>query len=129
VLSHALDQIAGMDHFPALAGEGTQEPLVQVTRAIAEPVPRAQVVRTQVTSEELFVEEYARLVRDTGAGAVATFTGVVRDHDQGRSVRSLHYEGHPSANDVLATVVADIAERCRGVRAMAAGHRLGSLDI
>lgn len=131
VLEHAVDQIAGGDHVRATEAQVTT-PMSAPTTApsgSAEHAVRARVVRTQVTEAELSVEEYAQSVRDAGAGAVATFTGVVRNHDGGRSVHSLHYEGHPSADDVLATAVADVAERSAGVRAVAAGHRLGSLDI
>jgi molybdopterin synthase catalytic subunit len=44
-------------------------------------------------------------------------------------VRDLVYEGHPSAADVLARVVAEVAGRRDGVRAVAVSHRLGALAI
>ncbi len=57
-----------------------------------------------------------------------TFAGVVRDHDRGRTVTALHYEGHPDAGRVLAEVVAEALER-PGVLAAAARHRVGDLAI
>ncbi|WP_019815775.1 molybdenum cofactor biosynthesis protein MoaE, partial [Saccharomonospora saliphila] len=57
------------------------------------------------------------------------FGGVVRDHDGGRAVTALYYEGHPSAADVLARVVAEVAGRHGQVRAVAVSHRLGALEI
>jgi len=56
---------------------------------------------------------------------------VVRDHDHGQAVRELEYVGHPSAADVVAEVVADLARRHgpSGVRAIAASHRIGTLAI
>lgn len=131
VLEHSLDQIAGQDH--SGSGGATHGASAEVSPADPVPAgdasPSARVVRTRVTDAELSVDEYAQLVRDAGAGAVATFSGVVRNHDAGRGVRSLYYEGHPSADEVLATVVGDVAGRYAGVRAAAAAHRLGPLEI
>lgn len=113
ILDHAVDQLAGVDH----------------PRAAAVQANAVRVARVAVTEETLSVDEHARLVDDAAAGAVVTFGGVVRDHDGGRSVRNLAYEGHPSANDVLAEVVADLSARWTGVRAVAVSHRLGALEI
>ncbi len=88
-----------------------------------------RVARVAVVDEPLSVEEHARLVDDAAAGAVVTFGGVVRDHDGGRSVERLAYEGHPSASEVLAEVVADLSAKWTGVRAVAVSHRLGALAI
>jgi molybdopterin synthase catalytic subunit len=96
------------------------------TGAAAAPV---RIVLMQVTDSPLSVEKHARLVDDAAAGAVVTFGGVVRDHDEGRSVRTLFYEGHPSAGDVLTGVVAELTAKWTGVRAVAVSHRLGALEI
>ncbi|PXY20186.1 molybdenum cofactor biosynthesis protein MoaE [Prauserella flavalba] len=122
VLDHAVDQIAGGDH--PRHGAGHAEPAQD-----AEGGAHARVALAQVTETELSVEEHAQLVRDAGAGAVVTFGGVVRDHDDGRSVTSLYYEGHPSAGDVLARVVSEVAAHRAGLRAVAVSHRLGALEI
>jgi len=112
VLDHAVDQLAGGDH-PRPAAEA----------------PSARVVRAEVTERPLSVEEHAALVDDQAAGAVVTFSGVVRDHDGGKGVKDLYYEGHPSAGEVLARVVEVVAARRAGVRAVAVSHRLGALGI
>ncbi|UOZ08137.1 molybdenum cofactor biosynthesis protein MoaE [Amycolatopsis sp. WQ 127309] len=112
ILDHAVDQLAGGDH-PRAVPTG---PAVRVARAL-------------VTAEPLSVEEHARLVEDDAAGAVVTFAGVVRDHDGGKGVRDLTYEGHPSASQVIADVVADLSARWTGVRAVAVSHRIGPLTI
>ena len=44
-------------------------------------------------------------------------------------VTALDYEGHPSAQDVIAAVAADIAARHSGLRALAVSHRVGPLAI
>ncbi|MEV5715682.1 molybdenum cofactor biosynthesis protein MoaE [Amycolatopsis mediterranei] len=127
ILEHALDQLAGGDHpRPAAAAPAV------TTGGSATRTPRKLVVRVAralVTEETLSVEEHARLVEDDAAGAVVTFAGVVRDHDGGKGVRDLTYEGHPSAGQVIADVVADLSARWTGVRAVAVSHRLGALTI
>ncbi|WP_342762286.1 molybdenum cofactor biosynthesis protein MoaE [Kineococcus rhizosphaerae] len=90
--------------------------------------PARRVVRTAVSGEPLDVAEHADLVGAAAAGAVVTFAGVVRDHDHGRAVRELEYVGHPSAPDVLAAVVAEVAAGL-DVDAVAVSHRLGHLVI
>ena len=89
----------------------------------------ARVLRATVTEELLDVSEHAALVDDAAAGAVVTFAGVVRDHDHGRSVTALDYEGHPSAAAVVEKVAADVAAAFPGVRALAVTHRVGALGI
>ena len=43
------------------------------------------------------------------AGAIVGFAGVVRDHDGGRTVTRLEYSAHPTAQQTLAEVAAEIA--------------------
>ncbi|WP_199441152.1 molybdenum cofactor biosynthesis protein MoaE [Umezawaea beigongshangensis] len=120
VLDHAVDQLRGGDHAPAQPHRHSHG---------AVHTGPAAVLRATVTEEPLSVEEHAALVDDAGAGAVVTFAGVVRDHDGGRSVRELEYQAHPSAADVVADVVAELATRHSGVRAVAVTHRVGPLGI
>lgn len=87
------------------------------------------VLRAAVGTEPLDVAEHAALVDGPSSGAVVTFAGVVRDHDHGRGVVALDYEGHPSAGDVITRVAADVAARNRGVTALAVSHRIGPLAI
>ena len=63
------------------------------------------------------------------AGAIVGFDGMVRDHDGGRGGVGLEYSAHPSAAQVLAEVVTEVAEQSTGVRAVAASHRVGVLHI
>jgi molybdenum cofactor synthesis domain-containing protein len=122
VLDHAVDQLAGGDHpRPAAAGSGTAP--------VASTVVPPRIALARVTEQPLSVEAHAELVDDQAAGAVVSFGGVVRDHDDGKAVRTLYYEGHPSAGEVLAHVVAEVAGRRHGLRAVAVSHRLGALEI
>ncbi|WFE24404.1 molybdenum cofactor biosynthesis protein MoaE [Solwaraspora sp. WMMD937] len=81
-----------------------------------------------VTSQPLDLAAHEAAVADPRAGAVVSFQGVVRDHDHGRSVLSLEYEGHPSAEDVLREVADEVAAD-PAVHAVAVSHRLGPLAI
>jgi molybdopterin synthase catalytic subunit len=82
----------------------------------------------ELRHEELSVDEALSAVKDPAAGGIALFTGVVRDHDQDRGVLRLSYSAHPSAAAELRRVAEKIAARF-DVRALAAVHRLGELDV
>jgi molybdopterin synthase catalytic subunit len=82
----------------------------------------------EVVDRPLDVGAMEALVADERAGAVVTFSGNVRDHDHGRDVVTLTYEGHPSAEAVLKDVAAEIAERF-DVISLAVAHRVGALAI
>jgi len=86
------------------------------------------VVRTDVTAAQLSVAEHESAVAHPAAGAVVSFAGVVRDHDDGRGVIRLSYEAHPSAAAVLAEVAADVAKD-PAVHALAVSHRVGELAV
>lgn len=87
------------------------------------------VVRAAMTERPISLAEHEELVGHQSAGAVVGFVGVIRDHDGGRRVVRLEYSAHPSAEQVIADVVADVAEQASGVRAVAASHRIGALRI
>ncbi|MGZ8801342.1 MAG: molybdenum cofactor biosynthesis protein MoaE [Mycobacterium sp.] len=87
------------------------------------------VVRAALTDRPIDSTEHEALVSTDAAGAVVVFAGVVRDHDGGRTVTRLDYSAHPSAEETLADVVAEIAADCTGVRAIAVSHRVGTLHI
>jgi molybdenum cofactor synthesis domain-containing protein len=130
VLDHTVDQLRGGDHPRPAAVPDERPAAVSNERPAAVPdEPRASVLRAVVTDAPIEVAAHAELVEHAAAGAVVTFAGVVRDHDGGRGVTSLDYEGHPSAQDVIAAVAADIAARHRGLRALAVSHRVGPLSI
>jgi molybdopterin synthase catalytic subunit len=82
----------------------------------------------RVLDEPLSVAEHEQAVADRGAGAVVSFSGVVRDVDGGRSVTELEYVGHPSAEQVISELAAEFAARPE-VRAVAVSHRVGLLGI
>ncbi len=87
-----------------------------------------KVALAAVTDAVLDLAAHHTAVQDAAAGATVTFAGVVRDHDDGRSVTQLEYQVHPSAAAVVAEVAADIASH-PGVIAVAVTHRYGLLGV
>jgi molybdopterin synthase catalytic subunit len=79
-------------------------------------------------TEPLSLDEVRAAVSDPGAGAIALFVGTVRDHDHGRAVSELSYTAHPSGAEQLRLCAEKVAARF-DVRALAAVHRTGDLDI
>ncbi len=86
------------------------------------------VVLAEVLDTPLDRAAHERAVAERRAGAVVSFQGVVRDHDHGRGVTLLEYEGHPSAEKVLREVADEIAAD-PDVYAVAVSHRIGTLAI
>jgi molybdopterin synthase catalytic subunit len=87
------------------------------------------VLRAELTDQPIELASHEALVAHEAAGAVVAFAGVVRDHDGGRGVTRLEYSAHPTAQQTLADVAAEIAADSQGVRAIAVSHRIGALDI
>lgn len=87
-----------------------------------------RVAYAAVTTEEVSVPRMASLVQDPRCGAVVTFDGVVRDHDEGRGVLRLDYSAHPTAQQVIEEVAREIAERYVDVL-VAVAHRHGPLTV
>ena len=88
-----------------------------------------RVLRAEVTEAPISLSEHESLVGGAESGAVVGFAGVVRNHDGGRTVMRLEYSAHPSAQQTLFEVLAELAAASPGVRAVAASHRIGSLEI
>jgi molybdopterin synthase catalytic subunit len=90
---------------------------------------RAAILRAALTEHAISLTEHEDLVGNEAAGAVVGFAGIVRNHDGGREVLRLEYSAHPAAEQTLAEVLAEVAAASCGVRAVAASHRIGSLEI
>ena len=94
-----------------------------------------EVVHAVLSAEPISVDQAIAAVESDTAGAVVSFSGVVRNHDGGKAVQRLSYSAHPTAHQVMADVVARlVAEQAGGgsatqpVRIWAA-HRIGMLEI
>lgn len=85
--------------------------------------------RFRVTAERLDVNAVAAAVSAPDCGAVATFIGLVRDHNAGRRVRWLDYEAYePLAMKAFAQIDEEARDRWSSVR-LAIHHRIGRLAI
>lgn len=91
-------------------------------------VPMAEIAFARVSAAEISLEECVAAVGGDENGAIVSFSGVVRNHDDGRSVLSLNYEAHPSAGEVIGTVAAAIGAEFPNVR-VAVEHRVGALRV
>ncbi|MEW6320391.1 MAG: molybdenum cofactor biosynthesis protein MoaE [Acidobacteriota bacterium] len=84
---------------------------------------------TAVTTMPLSAEGLVAAVSSRGAGAVASFVGLVRDRNQGRQVTHLVYEAYePLAEKALARICEEAAARWPKT-VLAIHHRVGRLDI
>ncbi|WP_409436497.1 molybdenum cofactor biosynthesis protein MoaE [Mycobacterium sp. SMC-14] len=88
-----------------------------------------KVLRAAITEQPIVLSEHEELVGHRAAGAIVGFVGMIRDHDHGQQVTRLEYSAHPTAQQVMAEVLAEVAEQAVGVRALAASHRIGVLHI
>lgn len=98
---------------PPVSGGAIEEPgrLFKITDAVLDP------------------REVERVVASGDAGAIVTFTGVVRNHGRGRAVSALEYEAYaPAAEKMLAQVGEEIREKW-GLERVAIVHRTGLLPV
>jgi molybdopterin synthase catalytic subunit len=89
---------------------------------------RAVVRLVGISEQPLVADQHEAAVDHPRAGAQAVFCGIVRDHDHGRSVVELEYQGHPSAGSVLVEIAERIAAE-PGVLGLAVSHRVGTLAV
>jgi molybdopterin synthase catalytic subunit len=79
--------------------------------------------------EELSVDAVVRVVKHSGAGAVVTFLGAVREQNDGHPVTLLEYEAYASMAVAEMRRIKDELEReTPGVR-VAVHHRVGALGV
>lgn len=83
----------------------------------------------RLTTDELGLDPVVRAVSHAGAGAVATFVGLVRDLNDGRAVTLLEYEAYEAmARAEMARIRQELEQELPGVR-VAVHHRLGALRV
>ncbi|MHA7305001.1 molybdenum cofactor biosynthesis protein MoaE [Arthrobacter sp. TMN-49] len=92
-----------------------------------------EVVAALLSADAISVDAAIAAVESDTAGAVVSFSGVVRNHDGGKDVVRLSYSAHPLALGVLNGVVTSLAQSTADpdghpVRIWVA-HRVGALEI
>ena len=81
-----------------------------------------------VTDKVISAAHLATLVQSKKSGAVVTFSGDVRNHDGDKDVSALTYEIHPSAQDVLKSIVSEVSARF-AINDVSVAHRYGDIAI
>ena len=85
--------------------------------------------RIDLRDTPLSLDEVVAHVSRPGAGGIATFVGVVRDHSDGRAVTRLDYSAYDAMAKREMTKIADeIEKEIEGVR-VSAIHRVGALAV
>ena len=87
-----------------------------------------ELVYAVVTDAPVHIQELSKLVANPHSGAVVTFCGDVRDHDDGKEVASLLYEIHPSAPEQIKLITQSIMGRFE-IEKVAVAHRYGNIAI
>jgi molybdopterin converting factor subunit 1 len=83
----------------------------------------------ELTADPLDARRLEAAVAHKGAGAICTFTGIVRDNSRGSSVTHLEYEAYAEmATAEMRKIADEIAERWPDAR-VAMAHRTGRLEI
>lgn len=85
-------------------------------------------IATGITDEPLDTGALIDSARRDTCGAVASFVGVVRNHDGGESVDAIEYSSHPSSQQILRDIAVEFKDR-PGVHRIVAWHRVGRLGI
>lgn len=100
-----------------------------VQRTDVDPVEPASAIITELTEDPLDPRQSEGLVAFAGAGAICTFSGVVRDNTDGIPATHLDYEAYVEmAKLELDRIGREIVRRWPGARASIV-HRLGTLQL
>lgn len=111
-----------------MATEGASAEGASGERMSGEGASGGGVIFARITDRAIDADECARAVGSDTAGALVTFVGIVRNHDDGRGVLSLHYEAHPGAGELIATIAGEAADAFDAVT-IAVVHRTGDLVV
>ena len=85
-------------------------------------------IATGITEDALDAAALINSARRDTCGAVASFIGVVRNHDGGECVDAIEYSSQPSSTQILREIVSEMRDR-PGVHCIVAWHRVGRLEI
>ena len=82
-----------------------------------------------LTQSPISLEKFFSFSPSPASGALATFAGMVRNHDHGSRVRKLYYECYPSmANKMMESLTIEAKERWP-IDEIHLLHRVGELQI
>ena len=82
-----------------------------------------------LTHEPIRLQDFFSVMPNESSGALASFVGIVRNHDHGRAVKKLFYESYFSMADKMIGKIVEESRKEWGVEQVRAAHRVGSLEI
>jgi len=82
-----------------------------------------------IRPDQFTVAEIEALVADPGNGAICSFSGIVRDQSQGRSVTALEYEAYVPMAEKLMREIADQIAHEFPINRLAMVHRVGRMNV
>ena len=88
----------------------------------------AKLIRVQ-TENFNQQQEYDRLRSDSSTGAIVTFTGLVRDINQGESITALTLEHYPAMTEKALAEIVDKAKQRWSMIDCTVIHRVGELKL
>lgn len=98
-------------------------------RKIGKSTRNSQISDAFITRKPIDLTALCNRVAFPGAGAIITFSGVVRDNAHGKSVKHLEYEAYAEmAEATMRSIIAEIQARWGDAR-VAMAHRIGRLEI
>ena len=82
-----------------------------------------------ITDETIRLHKFFSGEPSGSCGAVASFIGIVRDHDDGRAVKGLYYDCYRPMAEKMVQVLMEVAETRWDVERIRVSHRIGHLEI
>ena len=82
-----------------------------------------------ITDQVIDLQTFLSAGSPPSCGAAVSFTGMVRNHDHGRAVKSLYYDCYRSMAEKMIQVLIEETEKKWGVEKVQVAHRIGHLEI
>lgn len=83
----------------------------------------------RITTEPISPLALQEIFDDPSCGALTTFTGKVRNHHEGQSVKTLTYEAHTEMAEKILHEIVWEARRMFDTRRLIVVHRVGHLSV
>ena len=83
----------------------------------------------RITREPINLQDFFSWSPNQSCGALASFVGIVRNHDHGRAVKKLFYECYFSMAEKMIQQIIEESKAKWAVDEVHVTHRVGSLDI
>lgn len=86
-------------------------------------------MRFQLTDQPIDPAALREQLLSRSAGAFCSYEGWVREHNEGKAVRELHYSSYPQMAPVIAADILEEAKKKFTLEAAAIVHRTGALGV